>query len=94
MRELTTKEMEQVDGGFGIPGAIIGAGLAGVTSIASGDSAGQVVASMGFGMMTGFYGGWAATGGLQAGYRIGSSAMGIASAYLNGRADRAFSSNS
>ncbi len=94
MRELTIEEMEQVDGGFGIPGAIVGAGLAGVSSIASGDSAGQVVANIGFGMMTGFYGGWAVVGGLQTGYRVASGALGVTSAYLNGRANRAFASNS
>ena len=67
MRELTVKEMEQVDGGFGVPGAIVNGAYNGITSIGNGDSLGQVAANIGFGLATGFFGG----GALATGVRIG-----------------------
>lgn len=94
MRELTIEEMEQVDGGVGLPGAIISAGYNGVTSIANGDSAGQVLANVGFGLFTGWFGGAAVGAGLSMGWRAASSALGGTSAYLQGRANRAFQSDS
>lgn len=94
MRELTSEEMEQVDGGFGVPGAIISAGYSGVTSIANGDSAGQVLANVGFGLLTGFYGGSAVGVGLGLGWRVASGALGGTFSYLQGKANRAFQSDS
>ena len=47
IRELTKGEIEQVDGGFGFPGAALGAVGSGVASWRAGDSAGQIAVNAG-----------------------------------------------
>ena len=84
MRELTMNEMEQVDGGFGVPGAIISGAYSGITSIANGDSIGQVAMNVGYGMATGFFAGGAIATGVRLGVRVASGITGAATTLVQG----------
>lgn len=78
MRELTIEEMEQVDGGFGVPGAILNGAYSGMSSIHNGDSIGQVAMNVGWGMATGFFAGGAVATGVRLGVRVASGVTGAA----------------
>lgn len=57
MRELTQSEIEQVSGGFGIPGAVIGGITGGLSSAAGGGNAGQIIGTAATGAVGGFFDG-------------------------------------
>lgn len=84
MRELSYKEIEEVSGGFGPTGAVIGAITGGIAGGISTRSVGGVLSGMAFGSVAGFFGGIASasTGFTRyafGGYSVGTSAMGTAS---------------
>ncbi len=88
IRELTNDEIEQVDGGFGFPGAVMGAVGSGVASWAAGDSPGQVAVNAGWGLVAGFTGGYAVAAGVMAGMRVVSAGISVGAAYLQGESNR------
>lgn len=57
MRELTSEEIEQVSGGFGPVGAVLGGLAGGLSSAATGGNFGQIVGGAAFGAAAGFFGG-------------------------------------
>ena len=57
MRELTTKEMQTVTGGFGVYGTVLGAIHGGYSAHSSGHGVGGIVASSILGGVSGFFGG-------------------------------------
>ncbi len=88
IRELTNDEIEQVDGGFGFPGAVMGAVGSGVASWAGGDSPGQIAVNAGWGLVAGFTGGYAVAGGVMAGMRVVSAGISTWAAYMQGESNR------
>ncbi|MDE0478699.1 MAG: hypothetical protein OXI13_03625 [Gammaproteobacteria bacterium] len=88
IRELTKGEIEQVDGGFGFPGAALGAVGSGVASWRAGDSAGQIAVNAGWGLVSGFTGGYAVAGGVMAGMRVLSAGVSVWGAYMQGESNR------
>lgn len=70
MQELTMEEMDQVHGGFGPGGALVGAFLGGLSSYAAGHNVGQIAAYTIIGGVGGFFGG------------LGSAAMHVNAAGL------------
>ncbi len=59
MRELTLEEVEDVNGGFGVVGATIGAVTGGVSAAYNGGNAGQIAAATILGGVSGWFGGLA-----------------------------------
>lgn len=57
MRELTAEEIDQVQGGFGPGGAVVGAIVSGAGSYLSGGNAGQIASAAILGGVAGFFGG-------------------------------------
>jgi len=74
MRELTTNEIKEVNGGFGPAGAIIG-GVLGAISGARNNGASGFVTGLVLGAASGALGGWAGTL-FSAGYRSMSAVAG------------------
>ena len=85
IRELTQDEIEQVNGGFGFPGAVMGAVGSGVASWSAGDSPGQVAVNAGWGLVAGFTGGYAVANPTADGVIIPSGPL-----WIQWRMDRIF----
>ncbi len=94
IRELSKDEIEQVDGGFGFPGAAIAAVGSGVASWRAGDSAGQIAVNAGWGLVAGFTGGYAVAGGVMAGMRVLSAGISVGAVYMQGESNRRWDSYS
>ncbi len=77
IQELTLEEMDQVHGGFGPTGAVVGAVIAGGGVALNGGNAGQVVAAAIFGGVSGFFG--------AVGMPASAIAVGLMGAYATGR---------
>lgn len=77
MRELTQDEVEQVSGGVGPVGAVIGGLAGGIGAGLNNQGIGIIIASATFGAVSGFFGGIAgATTGF-ARYSFGTYAVGV-----------------
>ena len=78
MKELTMEETNQVNGGYGVGGAALGAVIGGADAYLEGGDLGDVVIGTIFGGISGFFGG--AIGQLyKAGHRLGSFISGVGS---------------
>ena len=80
MRELTSEEIEQVSGGVGVLGAVIGAVVGGGSAAFNGGNVGNIIGGAALGAVSGFFGGiaTASTGlarGLFSVYSIESGLM-------------------
>ncbi|NKB34809.1 MAG: hypothetical protein GKR91_17070 [Pseudomonadales bacterium] len=75
MRELTLNEVEEVSGGFGLPGAVIGGIGGGLSSAVSGGNVGQIIGSTLTGAVGGFFGGIAGATTGAARYMFGAYAI-------------------
>jgi uncharacterized membrane protein len=84
MRELTKRELEEVNGGFGLPGAVLGAVTGGAIAAGRGAGWGGIATGVILGGVSGFFGGIsAATTGLSR-YMFGAYSVEVA--YINDRA--------
>ncbi len=75
MRELTRSEIEEVSGGVGPAGALIGGITGGAISIAKGGGVGEVISGVAFGATSGFFGGIASAASGAGRYMFGAYAI-------------------
>ncbi len=86
MRELTIDEMEQVDGGIGFHGAVMGAAAGAIGAALTGGGVAEIATGAMFGAVSGFFGGIGGatvgiTRGMFSGYSLGTGAIGTRAVY-------------
>jgi hypothetical protein len=58
MQELKFDQVGEVNGGFGLPGAILGGAIGGASSAFNGGGFGNIAGAIAFGAASGFFGGF------------------------------------
>jgi len=86
MRELTIDEIEQVNGGIGVYGAVLGAAGGAIGAAATGGGAAAIATGAIFGAASGFFGGIGAatfgfTRGMFTSYSLGVGGIGTRAVY-------------
>ena len=77
MRELTHSEIEEVSGGFGPAGAVLGAASGGIAGAMGDNGVGGIIAGAAFGAVAGFFGGIAGASAGFARYSFGTYSLGV-----------------